>query len=616
MVLLSIAFFLITTFGFGLSVSFLAKESDDLLERILMRFGMGLALMVTFGYIFNSVRIPLDWKIFLFTAILIISIKYTLDFKKNKLFNVKLNFNFYAVIMLILFALTLSMYVKGAFAYPYLEDDDSWSHATSVKFVSVEKTVSPGENNFFNYLDPYPPAYAMLLGVIHQTNDSVYWTLKYFNALIISLSIIFFYFFTKVFLKSSKKALFSTFALFAIPAYLSHFIWALALTMPLVFVAFYSVEKIRDDKKWWIITALVMMSALTSSPTHSAYFALLFAIYFITRVIVERKILVYEGIAAAGGIALSYLLWWLPMFMAYTFNGTLMKLGIGAGPRGSSSIFKVIGTGDRIYNLNDFVYAKSQNMINNPIGIGLVLSILTVIGLVILISNYKKWLKKYDYSKLVIVAWFLFAFYAVNAARFTIKLSPFRAWIILAIPVALLSAEATSFIETLIKSVVRSFMKVNKQILLGVSLAVLCIIAYGVVQTSYVQKYAVNTANWPPGAFWTSNEEIQGYVWLFQNIPRGTNVFTFANNGPVIGLDKYTCHWCLDVREFQRTGINKPSEEVYKWLKEHNYEYLIIDGQTAQKFGSNSTSVLLEGLGENQPVQIAFQNSGFILLKI
>ena len=97
------------------------------------------------------------------------------------------------------------MYHKGAFNYPYLEDDDSWSHAMGVEYVSIEKTVFEKTSVGFHYIDPYPPAYEMLFGIIHQTNDSIYWTLKFFNALIISLSIIFFYFFAKVLSKSPKN---------------------------------------------------------------------------------------------------------------------------------------------------------------------------------------------------------------------------------------------------------------------------------------------------------------------------------------------------------------------------------------------------------------------------
>ena len=285
----SIAFFLIVLYGFGSSISFIAKESEDFLERHLMRFGIGLGIMPAFGFLLNLLGIPLDWRIFLIASLLVLAVKYYFDYRKNEIFNIKFNLNLYSIFMIVLFAITLYMYTAGAFAYPYLEDDDSWSHALSIKYVSIEKTVFAVQP-IFHYIDPYPPAYDMLMGVVHQTNDSVYWTLKFFNALIISLSIIFFYFFAREFTNSSKKALFSTFALFAIPAFLSHFIWALALTVPLYFVSFYCIERIKHDKKWWIIGCAAIMTTLTSSPTHSTYFGLFFALYLIGRVIAERRI--------------------------------------------------------------------------------------------------------------------------------------------------------------------------------------------------------------------------------------------------------------------------------------------------------------------------------------
>src|SRR3989344_4092436 len=197
----SIVFFLIVLYGFGSSISFIVRESDDFLERHLMRLGIGLGIVPAFGLLLNLLRVPLDWRIFIIASLLVLAVKYYFDYRKNGFFNVKFNLNLYSIFMLVLFAITLYMYAAGAFAYPYLEDDDSWSHAMGVKYVSIEKTVFTPEL-IFHYVYPYPPAYDMLMGIIHQTNDSVYWTLKFFNALIISLGIIFFYFFAREFTNS------------------------------------------------------------------------------------------------------------------------------------------------------------------------------------------------------------------------------------------------------------------------------------------------------------------------------------------------------------------------------------------------------------------------------
>lgn len=615
--MLSLVFFFLATFGFGTFTSFIAKESEDFLERILMRFGIGLAMLIFFGYLLNFVGVPLDWRIFLSAAILILIIRLYIDYRKKELFHVKFNLNMYALLMLILFAITFFMYAKGAFAYPYLEDDDPWSHAVGVKFVSMEKTVFVGKEGGFHYIDPYPPAYDMIMGIIHQTNDSVYWTLKFFNALIISLSIIFFFYFAKSFTKSPRKAFFSTFALFAVPAFLSHFIWAIALTMPLFFVSFYCAEKIKDDKKWWIMAALVIMPTVTSSPTHSTYFGLFFLVYFIARTIVEKKLLVYEFLAGFAGVILSFALWWIPIIMTHTFRRVVEIMG----PKATTGILGVGGTGDRSYNIADFLCHSGtgcyngQNMINNPIGIGVVLSILTIFGLFYLLSKYKEMFTGGNYYMLVLLLWFLFAFYAVNAAKMPIKLSPFRAWMLLAIPVALISGESINFINNVIKSLSKSFSK-SGNLAAIISLLVLIVIGFLIYKTSFIPKYKVNTSEgWAIGGFWANpSEEIPGYIWFKDNIPAGTKVFTFSNNGLIIGLDKFICHWCSDVREFQRTGIKKTPEEIYSWLKENGYKYMVIDAQTAKKIGVNETSMMLEGLAKKYSVQQVTQ--GFFILRV
>ena len=618
----SIVFFLIVLYGFGSFISFIVRESEDFFEKTLMRFGIGLGIMLFFGFLLNLVRVPLDWRIFISAAILILIARCYIDYKKKELFSIKFKFNFYSILMLVLFFITLYMYLAGAFAYPYLEDDDPWSHAVGAKFVSVEKTVFAGKNGVFHYIDPYPPAYDMLMGIIHQTNDSVYWTIKFFNALIVSFCIIFFYYFAKLFTKSSKKAFYSAFALFAVPAFLSHFIWAIALTMPLFFVSFYCAEKINDDKRWWIITALVVMPTVTSSPTHSTYFGLFFIIYFIARTIVEKRFILYEFLAGFIGIALSFALWWIPTILTHSFKRVVEIMG----PRAGTGILNVAGTGDRVYTLADFLCyppghqpmdcVNGQNAINNPFGIGIILSLIAIVGLIYLIFRYKEMLKKENYHKIIIVFWFLFSFYAVNAAKFPIKLSPFRAWMLLAIPVSMLAGEAINLIAGAVKSLSADVARLNKITTTAIVLAVLGVLFYGIIMTSFIPKYKVNTSpGWSIGGFWTSTEEIQGYIWFKDRIPAQSKVFTFSNNGVIIGFDKFICHWCPEVRDFQQNGINKNADEIYSKLKNDDYQYLVIDGQAEKKFGQNKTNNLLQGLGSLGLQPIA-KNNGFIIFRI
>jgi hypothetical protein len=609
---LSIILFFVYAWGFGLGAGLLARESEDFLERNLMRIGIGLGAMLSFGLLLNLLKIPLDWRIFLSVSILLILIGVWREFRKGGFsLNPKgFSVNIFSLLMLILFFASFYMYSKGAFAYPYLEDDDSWSHAMGAKYVAIEKTVFAGVGNPMHYLDPYPPLYDMLMGILHQANNSVFWTLKFFNALIVSLSIIFFYFFAKEFTASSKKAMFASFALFAVPAYLSHFIWAIALTMPLFFASFYCIEKIKHDGKWWMIAAIVVAAAVTSSPTHSAYFGMFLLIYLIGRTFAERKFLMYEFIAGFCGLLLSSALWWIPMIRAYGFKG-LAKAFLGSNP----SVVGIAGTGDRVYSLSDFIFAQKANMINNPIGIGIILSILAVIGAAFMLFRRQDMFRKENCRNFVVLLWLVFAFYAVNAARFPVKLSPFRAWILLAVPVSLLSGEAISLIENFAKGVFRSISKSNA-VINASSLLVIGVLFYGIIVTSFLPKYAVNTALWPPGGFWTSNEELQGYMWFKENILSGKKVFTFSNNALILGLDKFICHWCDDVRSYQRSGFSNTAEKDYEWLKKGQYSYIIIDGQAARKFGSNETNRKVQGFIGSEKFRPVFSNSGFIIFEI
>jgi hypothetical protein len=652
-----------------------------------MRIGVGLGTFVAFGYLLNLLHIPLEYRIFLVLILVGIGVVFFYQYWKHKLLPIKkptFNINIYTVGMLILFTITFYMYHTGALSYPYLEDDDPWPHATGVKYVALEKSVFATPGAGLRYIDPYPPAYDMVMGILHQTNTSLFWTLKFFNALMVSLSIIFFYYFARQLVSSSRKAFFATGVLFAVPAFMSHFIWAIALTMPLFFVAFYCVERINEDKLWVIPSSLVTMAALTSSASHSVYFGLFLGIYLLVKTLTAKRFLWYEYTGAFSGAALSFSLWWLPMLLKHGAQGIINGIGAQA-----PTLLGIAGTADRQYYLADFIKATSQNIINNPIGFGSAASLLFCICVVFLfvqnwstLHTYLKWISisfiaafsatllalsylyiKYtpkrdqpgkvvgsvpflefvgdqtflivmtgimlilfitiafkrwhnlefgDWWLLVALAWGMFALYAVMAGPFYYKLSPFRAWMLLATPFALLTGEGINLLVSFAKGLTKHIPFVST----AVPVAVLLLVGYSLYASSFVHKFAVNTAQWHPGGFWTSAEELQGYLWLHQNLPFNAKVFTFSNNALINGFDKFFCHWCTEDQSFQRNNFNLSAEETHAWLKQRNYEFIIIDGQTARKFGANETNAKIQALLASGQFNGVFSNNALIIAKV
>lgn len=744
---LSVVLFFLYTWGFGFSLAKFVKETESFFERNVIRIGLGLAAVPLVGVMLSLFKIPVDWRIFLGLSLLH-PLFYILKNYKNFKPNLNLKFrksdlNFLLVILI--FSLALHMYLKGAFAYPYLEDDDSWSHALGVKYVSVQKT-------FFNqfggihYLDPYPPVYDGILGLMHQTSPSLMWTLKFFNALIISLSILFFYLLVKELTNNSAVALFSTIALSMIPAYLSHFIWAHSFVPAFIFLSFLFLERTKHDKKWMYLASVAIAALILTTVTQSLKFMFLFLIYLAVKCAIEKRFVFEIFFAGALGFILS-LIWWIPLAYRYGsvldllkklglasdvfalplsyLNSPYLYLGLAVLSIGAFAIYYFmknklaanqksilgvafsllilvsysvsysfvngVGTADRIYDFNDFFIAHKQNLINNPLGLGIAVSALFFITLIFVISRQfsvikakkesmpktqfhillyinainsillavsllsffsfrfkpgtliKQWMLRepsnysYIYSfsfkvwgiyllitTLIIVAsvyiflickgciekqkfwiplsllWFVYSFaglYDIPTQMFT-----FRIWAMLAFILSIFVGYG--FISTL---------KLAQR--LGAPQIIVWTIFIALIfYTSGIQKYAINTSIWPPGGFWTSNDEIKGYIWLKDNLPSEAKIFTFSNNGVIIGFDKYICHWCQDVREFQSRGFNSTAQELHKWLKSRNYQYFVLDGQTARKYGINETNQKLQSTLSSGLFKPVYQTNGFILL--
>jgi len=161
---ITILLFFVYCYGLGFTVSSFVKNSENFFERNLMRLGFGLSLLPFLALILNIIKLPADWKI-IFTLSLIYPLYFV--FKNYKKFKLSFRFtktNLSIFIMLIIFSVNFYIYGTGAFNYPYLEDDDSWAHAIGVKFMSIEKNAFDQTVGRIRYINPYPPAYDILLG--------------------------------------------------------------------------------------------------------------------------------------------------------------------------------------------------------------------------------------------------------------------------------------------------------------------------------------------------------------------------------------------------------------------------------------------------------------------
>ncbi|MEK6969609.1 MAG: hypothetical protein AABW48_04230 [Nanoarchaeota archaeon] len=619
--IITILLFFVYTWGLGFTATYFFKLPESKLERNLVRIAIGFGIFPLLSIFLNLFRIPLDWRIFLALSLVFPIIILLKNIKKIKILikNIKISFfkitksDIVLIIVLLLTLASLYMYTKGAFSYPYLEDEDPWGHSVGVKYVAIEKDAydppfeGPGNtmDKKLSYMDPYPPAYDVLLGVLHQTSPDLRWVIKFFNALIVSLGILFFYLFAKLFIGDRNKALFATFVLAAIPCYLSHFIWAHALVITLFFPAMYAFLMVKEDKKWAIVAALIVGSVwVAQNLEQPVKLTTMLLIYIVVNSIVYWKFLKYESLALVTGIFLSFS-WWGAMVVKYGIKGVLNYYSGDAIINTTGSvitttantangsigyvglIFSKIsiilgfltrpgGSGARAYSFNDFFIAQGQNMINNPIGVGVVLSLLTLIGLICLLIKYKSKIVAKENAWLCLsLFWLIFTFWGVNGATFPISVArgPFRTWMLLAIAVALVATEGFYF--------VKNFFGKNKIL----QFVVVGVIILGIIFTSAQQKYELNTANWPTsGSFMTAQEPLE-YGALFDTLPVNTKVFLYSPRDKlVIGFGKFSCDWCQEVISFRGDILNKNAQELYSFLKINNYEYFIINGPMDYKY--------------------------------
>ncbi|MEK6809605.1 MAG: hypothetical protein AABY40_02950 [Nanoarchaeota archaeon] len=667
---ITILLFFIYLWGLGFSLTYFihlkSAAKPDFAEQQVMNVGIGLGAFAILAIIINFFRIPLDWKLFLLLSLIVpiyagFKILQQNQFKfPTKLPKLALTkSHLFALAVLFICAVSFYVYASGAFAYPYLEDEDPWGHSQGVKYVALDKDAydpikddSPqrGGNSVISFMDPYPPAYDILLGVLHQTSPDLPWTMKFFNALLISLGFFFFYFFASSFMQNKTKALLATFFLAVIPSYLSHFIWAHGMAITLIFPALYVFNKIlddngKDDRKKWAIILAVMVAGIwvTQNLSQPIKITSLLLIYAIVASVVHGKFLKYHFAGIFGGMLLSQF-WWTAMVYRYGLKGFIGAWdpvlagtnadgnAVGTATEAVSSIGPVVldkaltllrsltnpgGSDSRAYTFSDFFFAKSGNLINAPVGIGIVLSILALFGLAYLIFRYRSSLvAKENCWRIVTLFYLVYTFWVVNGMTFPISIArdAFRSWFLLAIPVALIAAEGTYVL-------VNTFKK-NKLL----QVALIIIIVVGVILTSGMHKYEANTSIWPTSGSFSNMQEPFMYGELFKQLPLNSKVFLYAPRDKLaIGYGMFSCLWCEEIIEFRKDIIHKDFDTFYSFLKRNEYEYFLINKNMdykdlSGKFGEEEVASLLptryqEFLTSNK-LQPIYSDENVILFKV
>ncbi len=579
-------------------------------EKSLNAFGYGLAAFTVISMALNLVGIPLHWMVFLGISLLALYYVFKREGISLELPDLSIKNNWHLYLVILFFALNFYVYFYGATRYPYLEDTDPWNHALGTLFVRERMSFS----TYFDrevfvrlYIEPYPPAYNVLMGVLAQFHDSISFVLKFYNAFFVAVTLIIAYYFFAKITNSKDIALIAVFCLLVMPAFMSHFIWAQTIAMIFFILSLYSVWRVSEEKNFILPTGIVIAALGVSQPSTAIVF-IPFVLLLLCSIVIEKgfKTVRYPLMAGMLGLLIVMVLYWLPTFVKFGVERTLEGVGLTSGLLTDKTEDT---SGGVVYTLDDFIFAREVGKIDQQIGIGILMTAFALLGLSCAIASMKE--GRRDAWLVFALAALVFSIIGVQGNALPVKLFPHRFWVFLAIPVAMLASYGIYYLIVVLRRT-RIFRKKLMTIFLIGS------IVLGMIVTSGIQKYRVQTAYWPTHGF-ASNEEIAGYSELPNLLPRNTKVFTLCNtDGVIAGMDMMT-DFVRD-REyflFKQSAYTKNPEEVRKFLKSRMYDYLIFDSSciVAYKNSSNANMKLQQYLN-SEGYSLVFSNEGFFLFRI
>lgn len=198
----------------------------------------------------------------------------------------------------------------------------------------------------------------------------------------------------------------------------------------------------------------------------------------------------------------------------------------------------------------------------------------------------------------ILLSWFVLIIIGVNGVLLPFQFFAFRFWSFLAIVSAILCGLVLN--------------NLGKKY--SVIIPIILIIA--IFWSSGIAKWQLNTMSWENTA-----AEVKQYnnyqSWIvINNMPTDTKVFYPCRNDKnldvfILGLDKYTCVWCKDEKDFKTDFTRHTPQELADFIRLKGYQYLFIDGNCLRDFNDNST--LLTQYASGIPLPVMYQGTGGVI---
>lgn len=473
------------------------------------------------------------------------------------------------IFVTILFALHLSLMFYGTNRYEWLEDDDPYDHAVGTYYFKHTQDVSPFKGEEYwqrSYLSPYPPLYDILMGTFFIFTNDLMFTLKFFNALFVASSTIFGFLFFREFLECDRKALFATFLLVVCPSFMSHFIWAQSLAIPLMLACLWACMK--DGKKWLLLSIIFMILVFLTQPSTVFFMAVL---YF--PLMIKRDWFKLTSIGVISVLIFMVFFYGVNL-LVFGWDNTLTGIGLSEGFFSNPNIQT---SGGEVYSPLELIKAPLSSKIDQATGLGIGIGLLVILGLINFVMFFSKAKKNKAY--IISVIWFFCLLILVEGNLFPYKLFPHRAWVFWTIPCVLLATIA-------IWHIMNSF----KQKIIKITILIVFIII--ILITCAYPKFIVQTSQWPPGTSFANFEEVNDWIKLKGELEGNVLTLCSEEEKPIaFNLDAIP--YDSDIYLFRNELGYTNTLSAYNFMVSKNTSWFVFDRQCVTKWGINKTNEML-----------------------
>ena len=352
---------------------------------------------------------------------------------------------------------------SGAVRYPTFDGRDPWGHALGIAFVEQTGSLRQADPTWpvVHYVDGYPPLYDVLMAFPCQVAGSINHPLKAASAVVVGLATLALWVAARRLTKNDDLAVLASLLYAALPGNLTRQAWGHGVAVVFFLAGVACMAELRRSLRWALPGAVLFGGALLAAPTKGLKAGLLLAVAAAVALSLQASWAKRIALTCMAAVLVTSF-WFIPLVARVgpsprrlldnmdhpQLRRTQQRWAATADPAAGMAA-ALRGSQYRRFGLDDFLFFRPHLILENWRGAKIINSIVpeglgvgvTLLGAGFLLAGVGRWPDRQSWAgwRRILATWLVVVFMGLMGATTGLNFYVWRFWLLLC-PLACLAA--------------------------------------------------------------------------------------------------------------------------------------------------------------------------------